>query len=480
MWKPSWDICRWSRLQTLQSVTLAQILRADKEVWLHMSQHVENIRATLVETSPWTQPSWLRSKIIVLPFISYHWWKNSPGRWWKRKERCAIQPKRSKRKRQRQERQIIWFQFGTTWLCWMHWEGPKGRPICFDYNISGCQHAADGAACRKDDMFASKQIVTNPINIVWLMLMSQTCIMTASFKRVSQSGQRHHDHLRVVLWHGRAYCEFQTTWFCKRHCSWQSQKQVPHASVIQLDFTDPSNQLLISDWIRNRNVVAIFMAPPCGTCSLARNIPIPDDPFPPQPLRSMTEPDGLRSLRGRDRLRVSQANILYAFCQEVMDLACSLSIACMIENPKNSLFWFTTAWRDVAHHHMLTYAYHQACAYGGCRPKWTCLCANFPEAALISGVCDNSHQHKPWGVVKEKGKKTFATALEVHYPAALCDAIVNAFTVHFHSRYDIRDSDSVSNAVFQASSGVQPAGNKLPPLFSPFSDVFVAFEWWHW
>ena len=25
----------------------------------------------------------------------------------------------------------------------------KGRPICFDYNISGCQHAADGAACRK-------------------------------------------------------------------------------------------------------------------------------------------------------------------------------------------------------------------------------------------------------------------------------------------------------------------------------------------
>lgn len=254
------------------------------------------------------------------------------------------------------------------------------------------------------------------------------------------------------------------------------KSKFPHASVIQLDFTDPSNQLLIFDWIRNRNVVAIFMAPPCGTCSLARNIPIPDDPFPPQPLRSMTEPDGLRSLRGRDRLRVSQANILYAFCQEVMDLACSLNIACMIENPKNSLFWFTTAWRDVAHHHMLTYAYHQACAYGGCRPKWTCLCANFPEVALISGVCDNSHQHKPWGIVKEKGKKTFATALEVHYPAALCDAIVNAFTVHFHSRYNIRDSDSVSNAVFQASSGVQPAGNKLPPLFSPFSDVFVALS----
>ena len=254
------------------------------------------------------------------------------------------------------------------------------------------------------------------------------------------------------------------------------KSKFPHASIIQIDLTDPDSQQLILGWMRTRRVVAIFMAPPCGTCSLARNIPIPDDPSPPKPLRSLLEPDGLSTLSGHDRLRVSQANILYDFCREAMDLACFLQIACMVENPKNSLSWFTTPWCDLSHPQLLTYAYHQACAYGGARPKWTCLCANFPEVALVSKVCDNKHTHLPWGVIKSKGKRTFATSLEVHYPQALCDAIVNAFNVHLMSQYNIVPSQSANNAAFQAASGIQPLGNKLPPLFSPYSDVFVSLN----
>ena len=252
------------------------------------------------------------------------------------------------------------------------------------------------------------------------------------------------------------------------------KSKYPHASVIQMDFTLVENQSLIFDWMKNHRIVAIFMAPPCGTCSLARNIPIPDDPSPPKPLRSLLEPDGLSTLSGRDRIRVSQANILYHFCKEVMDLACRLNIACMVENPRSSLFWFTTPWCDLSFPERLTYAYHQACAYGGSRPKWTCLCANFPEVALVSLICDNTHTHLPWGVQKTNGKRVFATALEVHYPPALCDAIVNAFSVHLSEKYTITDNSHAPNAVFQAASGVQPLGNKLPPLFSPYSDVFVA------
>jgi len=41
-------------------------------------------------------------------------------------------------------------------------------------------------------------------------------------------------------------------------------------------------------------------------------------------------------------------------------------------------------------------------------------------------------------------------------------------------KYTITDNRHAPNAVFQAASGVQPLGNKLPPLFSPYSDVFVA------
>lgn len=50
------------------------------------------------------------------------------------------------------------------------------------------------------------------------------------------------------------------------------KSKYPHARVIQMGFTLLENQNLIFDWVKNHRVVAIFMAPLCGTCSLARNI----------------------------------------------------------------------------------------------------------------------------------------------------------------------------------------------------------------
>ena len=69
----------------------------------------------------------------------------------------------------------------------------------------------------------------------------------------------------------------------------------------------------------------------------------------------------------------------------------------------------------------LYFAEHQACAYGGKRPKWTRLAANFPQVATISKTCPGNHQHAPWGLVQTgAAKRVFATSLEVHYPQALC------------------------------------------------------------
>ena len=252
------------------------------------------------------------------------------------------------------------------------------------------------------------------------------------------------------------------------------RSKFPHASVIQLDLTDPNCQHLVKQWLTHSNVVAVFLAPPCGTCSLARNIPVPDNPHAPKPLRSLFEPDGLSGLTELDCLRVSQANLLYDFCREIIDMCCELNIAFMLENPLNSLFWLTTFWCDIKYHDKLFYSKHQACAYGAMRPKWTQLCANFHEVTLISKVCDNTHTHLPWGVVKTGTSSVFATSLEVHYPRALCEAIVHAFTLHFQSKFVILESQFPVNAEFQAASGVQPLGNKLPPLFSPYSNVFVS------
>ncbi len=66
------------------------------------------------------------------------------------------------------------------------------------------------------------------------------------------------------------------------------------------------------------------MAPPCGTCSLARSIPIPGDADAPRPLRSLLEPDGFSSLSGQDLIRVSQANVLYQFVADTVELCAKL------------------------------------------------------------------------------------------------------------------------------------------------------------
>ena len=105
-----------------------------------------------------------------------------------------------------------------------------------------------------------------------------------------------------------------------------------------LDLTKHEDQQAVFRWLRHPAVRGVFLAPPCGTASAARHIDIPGE-NPPKPLRSMEEPDGISGLTGVDLVRVSAANILYAFCAEVLELCCSLGKLFMPENPKNSFFF---------------------------------------------------------------------------------------------------------------------------------------------
>ncbi len=126
-----------------------------------------------------------------------------------------------------------------------------------------------------------------------------------------------------------------------------------------------------------------FIAPPCGTASRAREIELEDEDAP-QPLRSVEEANGIAGLTGRDKIRIEQSNILYEFTARVTALCFSLGKACVVENPLNSLFWATTFWKDMATEVPLHYAAHQACAYGGKRPKWTCLASTHQHIMAIS------------------------------------------------------------------------------------------------
>ena len=79
--------------------------------------------------------------------------------------------------------------------------------------------------------------------------------------------------------------------------------------VLVADLTTPEGQNLCWEWI------PFFRAPPCGTCSRARGIPVtlPNGCVVagPQPLRSDAFPDGLSSMSYLNRCRVKSANALY-------------------------------------------------------------------------------------------------------------------------------------------------------------------------
>ena len=67
--------------------------------------------------------------------------------------------------------------------------------------------------------------------------------------------------------------------------------------VVQLDLTSYEQQRTVLQWIRHPAVRGVFLAPPCGTASAARQIKIPKE-HAPEPLRTLDEPDGISTLTG--------------------------------------------------------------------------------------------------------------------------------------------------------------------------------------
>lgn len=177
----------------------------------------------------------------------------------------------------------------------------------------------------------------------------------------------------------------------------------------------------------------------------------------------MLEPDGLSDLTQNEMLRVGQANLLYQFVADTISLCNELNKWCMVENPANSLFWLVTPMIESLAVRDLFIQDHQACAYGSSRPKW-----KFSQVHTIDQTCPGNHFHEPWGKVDKGNKKVFATALEVHYPKGLCDAIANAFALRLALDGWKPQESHASNAAAAASTGLQPNKSKLPPLIPEF------------
>ena len=266
------------------------------------------------------------------------------------------------------------------------------------------------------------------------------------------------------------------------------KRQRNSGRLLTADLTTSEGQALCFQWLSSPNCMGIFAAPPCGTCSRARGIPIrlPSGKIVPgpKPLRTDSMPDGVKYMTKTERARVNSANTLYAFITRVCLFCFSTQKLVCIENPRSSLYWRTSFFAPLKD--LLKFTVHQACAYGSERPKWTLLAHNTVTLQNLNNICPGvgpHHKHKPWGLVNDGA--TFSTAEETAYP--MKPAFHIAFFLAQHvvlqgwkpPMGELSMPDEVSYQYLRSITGVQPKSSKLPPLvseFATFMDIDVTFD----
>ena len=259
-------------------------------------------------------------------------------------------------------------------------------------------------------------------------------------------------------------------------------KQKNAGRVLVADLTTEAGRDLCWTWLKSPNCVGMFAAPPCGTCSRARGIPImlPNGMYiaGPQPLRSDEQPNGLSGLTYVNRMRVSKANAIYHFITTAAEYCLDHEKLVCLENPRLSLYWKTTFFRPLINR--LKFTAHQACAYGSNRPKWTVLAHNTTTLLDLNHVCPGVsplHKHKPWGVVHGPTGRKFSTSEETAYPLPLAYHIAYYLAQELVLRgwspppVAFAPPEDVSYQYLRSVVGVQPKSSKIAPLVSEFHSI---------
>ena len=224
---------------------------------------------------------------------------------------------------------------------------------------------------------------------------------------------------------------------------WKGCKDKPEGRVIWLDLTIDHGMSELMDILEanKKSLKVVFMSPPCGTASRAREIrrfkkDARGKVLDPKPLRSDDHPDGLPTLYGAGLAKVKAANKLYENMIKLALWSDANKLIWIIENPSNSHMWETKhfkelrtlKWQDKLQR-PYSRCQFQNCMHGGDRPKKTTLLNAGIDLSSLELMCDNSHSHKPWGFTKVEG--VFATAEERRYPRLLCQRLATLFQKQF-------------------------------------------------
>ena len=215
--------------------------------------------------------------------------------------------------------------------------------------------------------------------------------------------------------------------------------------VIQLDLLLASHRQLWK-WLRAPGLVAVWLAPPCGTASRAREIPLQGDQEP-RPLRTSDNPEGRPDLSPEETDRVQKANSLCRITAEIWTFCLQHDILAVIENPYRSFFWHLPEIASILQDERAVLVRCDFCMFGGKRLKKTALLANDQITHALAVQCDGQHEHLPWGVVDEE----FATRQETAYTNLFCRTFMLALTRHLRER-GFEDEREVQSCLGQASA----------------------------
>ena len=209
---------------------------------------------------------------------------------------------------------------------------------------------------------------------------------------------------------------------------------------------------------------------PCGTSSRARLIQNGDRYMPP-PLRNDQYPNGLPWLTKAQQERVNKANELYRITCELITLCQTHKLGWSCENPGRSFMWQTTSFVSLFDtiHCESTQLHH--CMYGSSRRKLTRLIHNIPSFHQLCQVCDNNHEHEPWG---QKPDGSWATSEETAYPWPLAQAIAAQVVLQLQDQGLVCHLPSFAEqeCTLQAMRAFHQHPRKnLPPMVPEFKQV---------
>ena len=255
-------------------------------------------------------------------------------------------------------------------------------------------------------------------------------------------------------------------------------KHQPKVPITKIDLTQSNQVDIVIQLIRSGQVLAAHFAPPCGTCSRAREIFIPGGP---RPLRNDSYPLGIPDLEGIDKLRVDQANAVYNSIFVIITELVAVNALITIENPDRSLFWNLPSSVDLLKTNMFTDTVFQHCKYTlhrAMRPKWVRIRSNFKSVNILEGPCHLQHNHLSWG---KTGDGKFATSTEAEYPAELASKLALLFLAEIEERgYQVLDGFNAPSPApakrIRAATTKQPRGKAIPQLIPEFKDVIYCLR----